>query len=222
VKRLAGGRANMAPEPFTDLPLHEAGVVLVDPPWSFVTYSPKGWRKSAHAHYSCMTLDEIKALPVAELCRPDAVLVLWFTQTHTRPALEVMEAWGFTDKSQGAWAKQSKTGRCWQFGTGYLLRSAAEFFLVGTRGRPKQLARSFRNLIVAPVRGHSRKPDQMYVEIEKAWPGPYLELFARYPRPGWAQWNNGGLLVPADIDRPFASPATQGELLWPSSTIIRA
>ena len=87
-----------------------------------------------------------------------------------------------------ACAKQSKTGQKWAFGTGYLLRSSAEFFLIGTRGHPRQLSRSARNLIIAPVREHSRKPDAMYVLIEATWPGPYVELFARYPRAGWRQW----------------------------------
>jgi hypothetical protein len=92
------------------------------------------------------------------------------------------ELLGFIDRhggQLGAWAKQSKTGRCWAFSTGYLLRSAAEFFVVGTHGRPVQLSRSSRNLIVAPVRGHSVWPDEMYELIEATWPGPYVELFAR-------------------------------------------
>jgi N6-adenosine-specific RNA methylase IME4 len=185
---------NGAPEPFAGLPLHGAGVVLADPAWWFATRSPKGWQKSAHHHYPCMATEDIAALPVGELCRPDCVLVLWSTQVHVPIAHAVMAAWGFTSKTMGAWAKQSRTGRCWAFGTGYLLRSSVEFFLVGTRGRPVQRSRSVRNLIVAPVREHSRKPDAMYELIEQAWPGPYVELFARYPRRGWSQWNDGVVL----------------------------
>jgi N6-adenosine-specific RNA methylase IME4 len=45
-------------------------------------------------------------------------------------------------------------------------------------------------LIVAPLREHSRKPDEMYDLIETTWPGPRLELFARYRRDGWLQWGN--------------------------------
>jgi N6-adenosine-specific RNA methylase IME4 len=182
-----------APAPFTELPAHEAGVVLADPPWDFVTYSPKGWKKSAHLHYPCMSLDAIAALPVGVLCAPSCVCVLWCTQTHMPHALRVLEAWGFAKPSQGAWAKQSKTGKKWAFGTGYLLRSSAEFFLVATRGRPRQLSHSLRNLIVAPVREHSRKPDEMYGRIEETWPGPYVELFARHRRIGWRQWPVDGV-----------------------------
>jgi N6-adenosine-specific RNA methylase IME4 len=177
-----------APAPFSELPAHEAGVVLADPPYSFDTYSPKGWGKSAHAHYPCMKLDEIKVLPVADLVAPDCVLVLWSTQVHLLHAIAVLHAWGFVFKTMGAWAKQTRTGRCWQFGTGYLLRSATEPFLIGTRGRPRQLSHSSRNLIVAPVREHSRKPDAIYELIDATWPGPYVELFARHWRLGWRQW----------------------------------
>jgi N6-adenosine-specific RNA methylase IME4 len=173
---------------FANLPLHAAGVILADPPWFFRTHSPKGWRKSAHAHYPCMDLAAIQALPVPDLAAPNCVLVLWSTQVHVPQAFNVMASWGFSFKTLGCWAKQSKTGRCWQFGTGYLLRSATEPFLIGTRGRLRQLSRSSRNLIVAPVREHSRKPDAIYKLIEATWPGPYVELFARHRRLGWRQW----------------------------------
>ena len=200
----------MSSSPFARLPLHSAGVVLTDPAWSFATYSPKGWRKSAHAHYPCMDLAEIQALPVADLAAPDCVLVLWSTQVHLSHALAALEAWGFTFKTMGAWAKQTRTGRCWQFGTGYLLRSAAEFFLIGTCGRPQQLSRSSRNLIVAPVREHSRKPDAMYALIEATWPGPYVELFARYPRAGWSQWPEPEWRAPTHVSAAQSNNATQG------------
>ena len=84
----------MSGSPFAGLPLHSAGVVLADPAWSFVTYSPKGWRKSAHAHYSCMDLAEIQAMPVADLAAPESVLVLWSTQVHLLHAIAVLEGLG--------------------------------------------------------------------------------------------------------------------------------
>jgi N6-adenosine-specific RNA methylase IME4 len=155
---------------FDALPLHQARVILADPPWFFRTHSEKGWHKSTHAKYRCMALERIAALPVADLCAPDCLLVMWATAPHLPQALSVMQAWGLTFETAGCWAKQSRTGSCWVFGTGYLLRSAAEFCLIGTRGRITQLARSSRNLIAAPIREHSRKPDQMYELIEATWP----------------------------------------------------
>lgn len=39
-------------------------------------------------------------------------------------------------------------------------------------------------------REHSRKPDEQYALIESCSPGPFLELFARGERRGWAVWGN--------------------------------
>lgn len=84
------------------------------------------------------------------------------------------------------------------FGGGYVLRSAAEFYLVGTIGRPAVLSRSVRNLIDAPLREHSRKPDQLHHDVERLYAGPYAELFAREGRPGWDVWGNQTAKFDAD------------------------
>lgn len=165
--------------------------ILADPPWKFKTYSPKGLGKSADGHYVTQSLDWIKSLPVASLAHPEGcALVLWATAPLLPQALDVMRAWGFDYKSAGAWAKQSATGQKWAFGTGYGWRNAAEFFLLGTRGRPKRAAKNIRNLIVAPVREHSRKPEQMRSDFLALFPGPHAELFARSPAQGYDVWGN--------------------------------
>ena len=51
-------------------------------------------------------------------------------------------------------------------------------------------ARSTVNMIETRKREHSRKPDEQYDLIESCSPGPYLEMFARYGRPGWTAWGN--------------------------------
>ncbi len=117
-------------------------------------------------------------------------MVMWATWPMINEALDLMKAWGFTYKTGGSWAKQSSTGKKWAFGTGYVLRSANEPFLLGTIGRPAYKSASVRNLIVAPVREHSRKPDDMHHMVEQLVDGPYLELFARQTRPGWTVWGN--------------------------------
>ncbi len=173
---------------FDGLTPHLYGTILADPPWRFLNYSAKGEKKNPIAHYECMSLDAIKALPVNELAAPDCALLLWATWPLLPQAVEVIEAWGFTYKTGGAWAKQSKTGRCWAFGTGYILRSACEPFVVGTKGRPAIRVRDVRNLVVAPVREHSRKPEEIYTQLERLFDGPRCELFARERRPGWDAW----------------------------------
>lgn len=172
------------------LPLFHFGAILADPPWYFSNYSAKGEAKNPVAHYGCMDLVAIKALSVAHHAKPDCALVMWATAPMLPQAFDVMQTWGFEFKTAGAWAKESKTGEKIAFGTGYVYRSAAEFYLVGTLGKPVIKSRSVRNLIWAPVREHSRKPEQMHTDIEALFDGPYLELFARETRPGWTAWGN--------------------------------
>ena len=182
--------ANSQTWPFGDLVAGRYSVILADPPWSFKAYSNKGLGKSPQGHYACMDLAAIQALPVAELSKADAVCLMWATAPMLPQAVETLSRWGFQYKTAGAWAKQSKTGQKLAFGTGYIYRSAAEFYLVGTRGKPTTRARNVRNLILAPVREHSRKPDRMRSDIEALWVGPYCELFARQPSPGWEAFGN--------------------------------
>lgn len=176
--------------PFGDIRPLSAGCIIADPPWRFENYSAKGEAKNPSAHYACMSTDEIAALPVSHLAGPDCAMLMWATAPMLPDAIELMRAWGFTFKSAGAWAKQSSTGNKWAFGTGYCFRSAAEFFLLGTIGEPKVRSRSVRNLIVAPVREHSRKPEDQYEMAEALFDGPFIELFARSRRPGWLSWGN--------------------------------
>lgn len=176
--------------PFGDLQMFGYGAILADPPWYFRNFSAKGEAKNPVAHYACMSTADIAALPVTQLAKPDCALLMWATAPMLPDAISLMSAWGFTFKSAGAWAKQSSTGAKWAFGTGYCFRSAAEFFLLGTIGKPAIQSRAVRNLIVAPVREHSRKPEDQYAMVEALFAGPYLELFSRTSRPGWDAWGN--------------------------------
>jgi N6-adenosine-specific RNA methylase IME4 len=180
----------MNPWPFGDITPFSAGAILCDPPWRFSNYSANGESKNPVAHYGCMDLDALKSLPVNHLAAPDCAMIMWATAPLLPQAIDLLNHWGFTFKSAGSWAKQSSTGEKWAFGTGYCFRSASEFFLLGTIGKPKVQSRSVRNLIVAPVREHSRKPDCQYDMVEQLFAGPYVELFSRTARPGWQAWGN--------------------------------
>lgn len=179
------------PAPFAGLARQHYRVILADPPWAFSTYSAKGLKKSAQGHYDCMSLDDIKALPVRDLADPaGCALFMWTTAPFLPEAFNVMAAWGFRYSTMGCWAKQSSTGRGWAFGTGYVYRGAVEPWIVGALGKPARVSRGVRNLIAAPTREHSRKPDQMRADVMRLFGGPYLELFARERAPGWDAWGN--------------------------------
>lgn len=165
------------------------GLIMADPPWSFRNFSAAGHRKGAHAHYACADLPWIQALPVETLAAPNCLLWLWATNPMLPQAIETLEAWGFTFKTAGHWAKRTRHGRL-AFGTGYILRCAGEPFLIGTRGKPRT-TRSVRSVIEGAVREHSRKPDEAFAAAEALMPdAARLELFSRQQRPGWACWGN--------------------------------
>lgn len=179
------------PWPFGDLEPHSYGLILSDPPWRFATRSDANQVKSAANHYELMDRSALFALPVWKLAAPHCAHVMWATQAQLPLALDLLQHWGFDYRSCGAWAKRSKTDESWAFGTGYWLRSAAEVFLVGAIGNPAIRSHSERNLIVAPVREHSRKPDEMHAMLERMFPATRkLEMFARQSRPGWDCWGN--------------------------------
>ncbi|MBJ6647135.1 MULTISPECIES: MT-A70 family methyltransferase [unclassified Streptomyces] len=165
--------------------------ILADPPWDI---QQKGGR-GAERHYPLMTLERIKAMPVAELAEDDAHLWLWVTNATLREGYDVAESWGFTVRSPLTWIK-------FRLGLGVYLRNATEHLLFATRGKAPVMFRAQPTWITAPVQDHSHKPEEQYPLIERLSPGPYLELFARR-RPSsnlpWFVWGNQ---IDADVSLP--------------------
>ncbi len=167
--------------------------VLADPPWRFNNRTGKVAPEHKRlGRYATMSLDEIKALPVSEACAKNAHLYLWVPNALLPEGLEVMEAWGFKYVSNIVWAKRRKDGGPDGRGVGFYFRNVTELILFGVKGSMRTLApaRSQVNMIETRKREHSRKPDEQYSLIESCSPGPYLEMFARYPREHWYAWGN--------------------------------
>ncbi|NQD39985.1 MT-A70 family methyltransferase [Glutamicibacter halophytocola] len=188
-------RADVAPTPFTPLPSVEGGfqTVLADPPWRFQNRTGKVAPEHRRLdRYDTMTLEEIKALPVESEMAKNAHLYLWVPNALLPEGLEVMKAWGFRYVSNIVWAKRRKDGGPDGRGVGFYFRNVTEILLFGVRGSMRTLApaRSQVNMIETRKREHSRKPDEQYDLIEACSPGPFLEMFARYPRDGWSAWGN--------------------------------
>lgn len=163
--------------------------IMADPPWSYQMRSESGYKKAPDAHYKTMSMQAIKAMPVEMLAAKDCLLWLWAVGPMLPEALAVIQAWGFTFKTQGHWAKQTKTGKQ-TFGTGYLLRNAGEPFLIATRGAPR-VKRVVRNTILGLARDHSRKPEEAYREAMRLMPDAQrLDLFSRQLRPDWRSWGD--------------------------------
>lgn len=165
--------------------------ILADPPWDVQQKGTLG----AASHYNLMTLDAIKAMPVADLAAPDAHLWLWVTNATLRDGYDVMESWGFTPRSPLTWIKP-------RIGLGQYLRNATEHLVLGTRGSAPVNFRAQPTWMFAPLQEHSHKPEEQYAVIERISEGPYLELFARRRPPSDKPWYVWGNEVDADIGVP--------------------
>lgn len=166
-------------------------VIYADPPWEFEVYSGKGKQRSAERHYDTKSLDDISALPVAALAADDCALFLWCVMPEIPGALEIIQEWGFEYKTVAfTWVKQNRGGAGLFTGMGYWTRANAELCLLATRGSPMRLAMDVHQVVMAPVREHSRKPDEVRTRIERLLAGPYLELYGRQHFPGWTVWGN--------------------------------
>lgn len=165
--------------------------IYADPPWTFEVYSGKGKERSAERHYDTMSLEEIAALPIEDLAADDCCLFLWCVWPELPGALKVIRSWGFEYKTAGfLWVKTNKGGEGTFTGMGYWTRANSEPCLFATRGSPDRLSADVHQVISAPVRAHSVKPDEARVRIERLVPGPYLELFGRSEHDGWTVWGN--------------------------------
>lgn len=184
------------PNPAEDLMNKVVGpfaTLLADPPWQFQNRTGKVAPEHKRLlRYPTMELKEIMELPVAKLAAAQSHLYLWVPNALLQDGLRVMEAWGFTYKSNLVWYKIRKDGGPDGRGVGFYFRNVTELVLFGIRGRMRTLAPGRRqvNILASRKREHSRKPDTIYDIVEDCSPGPYLELFARFKRPGWTQWGN--------------------------------
>lgn len=155
-------------------------VIVIDPPWRYEKRAEDVTHRGRNP-YPDMDLASIKALPVADRAEDDCVLWLWTTNGFMREAFECLDAWGFTQKTILTWAKD-------RMGTGDWLRGKTEHCLLAVRGRPVVTLTNQTTLLAAPLREHSRKPDEFFALVEALCPGTKLEMFAREKRSGWQAW----------------------------------
>jgi N6-adenosine-specific RNA methylase IME4 len=206
-------RAILPPRRTAPLPTTEGGwkMVSADPAWKFknwadpVTAEQIRASRGAERHYPTLTMDDIMALEVKDVVARDCHCMLWITGPFIDQGAAVLESWGFRFSTLFmVWIKLRKGLIARQFqlltlaelvdllhtGAGKTSRKNAEFVLLGRRGNPERLVNDVHEVIIAPRRQHSRKPDEYFERLERYAPGPRLELFARQPRAGWTVWGN--------------------------------
>ena len=198
--------------PFGLLRPNAYSVLCMDCPWQFQSYNTAGVPQTAdQQHYQTMTVQEIARLPVDQLARPDCALFMWCMSSHTPQCYALARNWGFTFSTKAfSWVKLNKNAiadeklcgdeTAYFMGMGHTSRRNTEDCWLFTRGKPERTLimkdgkmkrdQSVRELIVEPLREHSRKPGETYDRIERLYQGPYAELFSRNTRAGWSSWGN--------------------------------
>jgi len=156
-------------------------VIYADPPWQ---YSNSGFAQSAENQYPTMATPDICLLPVKTKITTNAVLLLWATNPLLEDAMRVIAAWGFEYKTNFVWTKEQHMG-------GFYCLGQHELLLVAVRGSALPKSRTLVGSHLKYPRGkHSAKPHELYELIERMYDGPYLEMFARNTREGWASFGN--------------------------------
>ena len=179
---MAGGRERR-------IAIKKYPIIYADPPWR---YSAKKVQGAAENHYPTMSIDELCALPVAELAAKDSALFMWATFPQLPEALRLIRAWGFTYKSVAfVWLKKNRKSDSWFYGLGFWTRANAEICLLATKGHPKRQTADIHQFIISPIEAHSKKPDETRDRIVALMGDlPRVELFARQTSPGWDVWGN--------------------------------
>jgi N6-adenosine-specific RNA methylase IME4 len=173
-KRIVGGQVSDLAE-FAEAG-NLMGTILVDPPWPTL---------NALLPYLSITPDELQSLPIPHLAAERCHLHVWVTANNFLfDTKEVIEAWGFRVVGNFVWVKP-------QLGRGNYWRQSHEILLTAVRGDDDRFDDpGLRSWIAAPRGRHSEKPDVIRELIERASPGPRLELFARKLVPGWFGWGH--------------------------------
>lgn len=189
------------------IPDGQFATVLADPPWRFDNRTGKVAPEHRRlARYATMAIEDIAGIPVEDHVQETAHCYLWVPNALLPDGLEILQAWGFTYKTNIIWHKIRKDGGPDGRGVGFYFRNVTEILLFGVRGpSARTLAPGRRqvNYIAETKREHSRKPEGQYAIIESCSPGPYLEMFARHERPGWVSCG--------DQSKQFVAPGLTGE-----------
>jgi len=186
--------------PTPKLPLGKYRIIYADPPWEYDmpqhTAGKATVRKAGEqvtvleTYYPSMSLEEIKALPVADLAANDCVLFLWTTVPKIYEAQEVIGAWDFIYKSQFVWDKVKHN-------VGHWVSIRHELLLICSRGQCEPDNPKLLDSVVSIERGeHSAKPVFFRDCIDQLYPPSdgqrdRIELFARGQLPShWDGWGN--------------------------------
>ena len=190
-------------------------IIYCDPPWQ---YKNQKTRAATNNHYPTLSIQDLKSLNIKSLADDNSVLIMWYTDTFAKEAIELSKAWGFKVKKMKlfTWVKLNKNYHqnitksmkklgCMnandvfdlisdqlRFGMGNYTRANSEDCLIAVKGKGvKRVNNSVSQIILAPIGRHSEKPQEAKDRLELLYGDiPRIELFARKNVGGWHAWGN--------------------------------
>jgi N6-adenosine-specific RNA methylase IME4 len=181
-----------------DLPNKKYNIIYADPPWHYgsksaVNNTTGSAIKPLSDHYSTMSLQELKNMPIKNMTKDDAACFMWVTDSHIDEALEVLRSWGFAYKTIAFnWVKTTSKGNYCKNVAPWTMKSS-EICLLGIKGRMTKYkqANNIESLVIAQRTQHSQKPNEVRKRIEDLFGDlPRIELFAREKTDGWDVWGD--------------------------------
>ena len=166
-------------------------IIYADPPWTYRDKALAG-NRGAGCKYDLMTQDELKELPIDMIAADDCCLFMWVTMPMLQEGLDLVNAWGFTYKTNAfTWVKKNKVADTLFWGMGRWTRSNAELCLLATKGHPHRASAGVHSVIESKIERHSKKPDEVRNRIVQLCGDlPRIELFARERAEGWNAFGN--------------------------------
>lgn len=166
-------------------------VIYADFPWIYGNSQPSS--SNAQKHFPGLTIEQGCALPVKAHALPNSALFFWTTAPilfETPGPREIIDAWGFTPKTQIIWDKV-------EHNVGSYVSVRHEILIIATRGSctPDRPTPMFDSVVTERRTSvHSAKPETFRKMIERMYDGPYLELFGRKKVEGWDVFGNDASL----------------------------
>jgi N6-adenosine-specific RNA methylase IME4 len=155
--------------------------LVIDPPWDYDLNI--GGRSSPK--YATMTHDELLKFDVGQWAENDCHLYMWVTNNFMGRGFELMERWGFQNKTVLTWRKLSKNGKDTLWGCGSYFRNVTEHVIFGVRGTLRTRTVEIPTILEAAITQHSEKPEAFYDIVRRASYLPAGEIFQRKPREGF-------------------------------------
>jgi len=164
-------------------PNHQFSTIVIDPPWDWGDEGDVDQLGRARPTYETLSLEKLRELRVRKFADKDCHIYLWITNRSLPKGFDLLEAWGFRYVTCLTWIKPS-------IGMGNYFRGSTEHVLFGIKGSQPLKRKDVGTWFKANrgKGGHSSKPKEFYALVESCSPGPYLDMFARGKRKGWAVW----------------------------------